>query len=49
MRVLADYHHHDLFESLAILFEDRLGWELYRPIGMEWFDEGYWNFERAWH
>src|SRR5262245_11904179 len=27
----------------------RLGWTLLRPIGMDWFDEGYWNFERAWH
>jgi hypothetical protein len=48
MRLLADYHHHDLWESLELLCE-RLGWDLYRPIGMEWFDEGYWNFERAWH
>ena len=49
MRILADYHHSDLFESLALLFEDRFGWHLYRPLGMEWFDEGYWNFERAFH
>lgn len=49
MRALADFHHHDLYESLCILFEDRLGWELFRPIGMEWFDREYWNFERAWH
>jgi glycosyltransferase involved in cell wall biosynthesis len=48
MKVLVDYHHHDLWESLELLFA-RLGWELYRPIGMEWFHEGYWNFERAWH
>lgn len=49
MRILADYHHSDLFESLALLFEDRFGWELYRPIGMEWFHEGYWQFEKKWH
>jgi len=42
MRVLADCHHTDLYESLRILFEDRLGWELYRPIGLEWFHEDYW-------
>jgi len=48
MRVLADYHHHDLWESLELLCE-RLGFTLYRPIGMDWFDEEYWNFERAWH
>lgn len=47
MRVLADFHHHALWESLRILFEDRFGWELYRPIGMEWFEAGLWNFERA--
>jgi hypothetical protein len=48
MRVLADYHHHDLWESLELLF-NRLGWDLYRPIGMEWFEQGYWNHERKWH
>jgi glycosyltransferase involved in cell wall biosynthesis len=46
--MLADYHHHDLWESLELMCA-RLGWTLYRPIGMEWFDEGYWNFERQWH
>jgi hypothetical protein len=25
-----------------MLFEDRLGMDLYTPIGMEWFTEGYW-------
>jgi len=42
-RVLADFHHEDLFYSLHLLFEERLGWELYRPIGLEWYQEGYWN------
>ncbi len=49
MKILADYHHHDLWESLELLFTDRFGWDLYRPMGMEWFDKGYWNLERAWH
>lgn len=48
MKVLLDYHHHDLWESMELLCA-RLGWTLYRPIGMDWFHEGYWNFERAWH
>ena len=48
-RVLADFHHHDLWESLAILFEDRLGWQLFRPIGLDWFAQEYWNFERKVH
>jgi hypothetical protein len=46
--MLADYHHHDLWESLELMCA-RLGWTLYRPIGMDWFDAEYWNFERAWH
>lgn len=49
MRVLADFHHDCLYESLALLFEDRFGWELYRPIGMDWYDLEYWNLERRWH
>jgi hypothetical protein len=48
MKVLLDYHHHDLWESMELLAE-RLGWMLYRPIGMDWFTEGYWNHERKWH
>ena len=48
MKILADYHHADLWESLELLC-DRYGWELYRPIGMEWFGNWYWNFERAFH
>jgi len=48
VRVLIDFHHDCLYESMALLC-DRLGWELYRPIGMEWFAEGYWSHERKWH
>lgn len=48
MKVLLDYHHHDLWESMELLCA-RLGWDLYRPIGMDWFDEGYWNHERKFH
>jgi hypothetical protein len=43
MKVLCDYHHNDLFYSLQLLFERRLGWELYRPIGLDWQTEGFWN------
>ena len=45
MKVLMDFHHHDLWESMELL-ADRLGWTLYRPIGMEWYEQGYWNHER---
>ena len=46
MKVLLDYHHHDLWESMELLCA-RLGWDLFRPMGMDWWDEGYWNLERA--
>lgn len=46
MRVLADHHHASLYESLAMLFVDRFGWELYRPYGMDWWDAGIWQYER---
>jgi hypothetical protein len=41
-KVLADFHHEDLFYSLQLLFEKRLGWELYRPIGLDWYTENFW-------
>lgn len=46
IRVLTEYHHHALYESLLLLFEERFGWEVYRLHGMEWWDEGRWNWER---
>lgn len=42
MKVLTDFHHSSLLTATNMLFEDRLGMEVYRPIGMEWFDEGFW-------
>lgn len=44
-KVLADWHHGGLWESLRILIEDRLGWELYKPHGREWHTLGYWNYQ----
>lgn len=41
IKVFADMHHMSLFNSLHLLFEKRLGFELYRPIGLDWFNEGY--------
>ncbi len=42
MNILADYHHQGLWHSLESLFEKRLGGQLYRPVGMEWFPQ-YWR------
>lgn len=43
MRVFADLHHAELYYSLQLLFEKRLGAELYRPIGLDWYEQGYWH------
>lgn len=43
MNIFVDYHHGGLYKSLSMLLEKRLGYNLYRPIGIEWFDEGYWK------
>jgi hypothetical protein len=48
MRVLVDFHHPDLYWSFILSMERRLGWEVYRMIGMEWYDRGYWEFEKFW-
>jgi hypothetical protein len=43
MNILADLHHADLYYSLYLLFEKRLGHKLYSPIGIEWHQAGYWQ------
>lgn len=42
MNILADFHHADLWWSLQLL-ADRLGATLYRPYGMEWYDQDYYK------
>lgn len=46
MRVLCDAIHASLYDSLRLLFEGRLGMELYRPIGMDWYHQGIWAFDK---
>jgi hypothetical protein len=43
MNILCDYHHGELYESIQKVFEDRFGGQVYRPIGTEWHDRGYWK------
>lgn len=45
MKVLVDRHHAGLYRSMQLL-GDRLGWDIFTPIGHEWWDEGYWSFGR---
>lgn len=42
MKILADWHHGNLYYSLHLLAK-RLGAELYRPIGTDWFTQGWWK------
>lgn len=42
MRVLTDFHHSSLLRATNLLFGERLRMMVYRPIGLEWFDEGFW-------
>ena len=44
VNVFCDFHHHSLLRSFVLLFENRFNWNVYRPIGMEWFYEGYWGY-----
>jgi hypothetical protein len=46
MKILCDFHHRQLWKSMQLLLVDRLGYELYRPKGMEWFEQGYWQHEK---
>ena len=46
MKALVDFHHSDLLESLHLLLEDRLGIDVYIPVGQEWWDQEYWSFGR---
>lgn len=41
-RVLTDFHHSSLLTATNLLFGERLHMMVYRPIGMEWFEEGFW-------
>ena len=43
MKIFCDFHHSGLYASLHYLLENRLGHQLYRPIGKEWFEKGYWK------
>lgn len=47
VNVLVDYHHPALWRSWELLGQ-RLGWDLFRPLGMDWYDMGYWEHEKFW-
>lgn len=41
--VFTDFHHAGLLNSLIMLFEGRMDGKVYRPIGMEWAEKGFWK------
>lgn len=42
--VIVDAHHGGLFLSLIYLFQKRLGFELRKPYGMDWYEQGYFSY-----
>lgn len=42
-------HHGALTKSLQMLFENRLGHQLYFPHGRQWYNEGYWLIARPYN
>ena len=48
MKILIDFHHPTLWESYNLTFVDRMGWDIYRPLGMEYYQKGYWRHEHFW-
>lgn len=42
MKILCDRHHAGLTTSLILLFQKRLGWDIYFQQGLEWYPE-FWN------
>jgi hypothetical protein len=46
MNILSDLHHSGLYYSFHLLFEKRLGFKLFRPVGTDWFTEGFWDIAK---
>lgn len=44
MRILADRHHSGLTDSLVLLFQRRLGWEIFFQKSMDWYPE-FWDLQ----
>lgn len=42
MNILADFHHADLWWAIQLL-ANRLGATIFRPYGMDWYDQGYYK------
>jgi hypothetical protein len=49
INIFADLHHGDLYFSLHCMLEKRMKFNLYRPIGFDWFDNGYWQIAKPYN
>uniref|UniRef100_A0A6H1ZC36 Glycosyltransferase n=1 Tax=viral metagenome TaxID=1070528 RepID=A0A6H1ZC36_9ZZZZ len=43
MNVFCDFHHGGMYHAMHLLFVDRLGCNLYRPVGYEWVERDLWH------
>jgi len=48
MNIFTDFHHSGLLYALKLLLEDRLGHNLFRPVGMDWFPE-WWDIAKPYN
>lgn len=46
MNVFTEWHHGGLFHSQQLLWEKRLGGQLFGPVGYEWEREHIWNYSK---
>ncbi|MEK6885091.1 MAG: hypothetical protein AABY22_36000 [Nanoarchaeota archaeon] len=49
INIFSDFHHGGLYFSQHLLFEKRLGYKLFRPLGLEWAEEGWWKLHEPYN
>lgn len=49
LNIFTDYHHSGLSYSFHLALEKRLGHSVFRPIGMEWFERGFWDIAKPYN
>lgn len=49
MNIFSDLHHSGLYYSFHLLFEKRLEHFLFRPVGLEWFERGFWDIAKPYN
>jgi hypothetical protein len=44
VKVFCEWHHGGLFHAQQLLWEKRLGGQVFAPVGFEWVKEGFWRY-----